>query len=118
MTVHRQLELQQGSAADFEVFLFDPNGDAEDLSGATSAEFVMQEILGDDTTTKLTRSTTAGNLSIDSAAGKLGGTLTQLEADALAKGTYSGQASVVIGGKNLVTLEFRVVVRTTGVSTS
>lgn len=118
MTVHRQLELQQGSAADFEVFLFDPNGAAEDLTGADAAHLTIREALDDATSEVVGRSTAAANLSVDVAAAKLVATLTQPEADALTPGTYAGQASVRISGKWLVTLEFVVVIRTTGVLTT
>ena len=114
----RSLTIQQGSTADLTIRLFDPNGDPEDLTGATAANLTVRTLLDDDTTEELARSTTAGTLSVDIAGSKLVASLNQAEADALRPGDYAGQASVEIGGAWLVTRQFDVRILPKGVPTS
>lgn len=114
----RTLTIQAGSTADLEVRLFDPDGAAEDLTGADAAHLTVRTVIDDETSEKLVRSTAAANLSIDVAGGKLVATLTQEEADGLPDGAFVGQASVRIGGTWFVTREFTVRIHPKGVATS
>lgn len=95
------LLLIKGSTASFEIYLYDNLGNAEDISSAQAATFVVKEY-EEASTSVLTRATSAANLSIDTGNRKLVGTLTQGEADALVPGTYIGVASLRFGATNWV----------------
>lgn len=95
MTAATVLELIKGSTKPFDVFLFDENEVKEDLSSADRAIIQVRKSIGGDIV--LSRDTTANNLTIDSANGKLVATLTGAEAAALSTGTFIASAKVRFG---------------------
>lgn len=90
------IRLVKGSVKPFDVFILDDNDVKEDLSTAEAATLVIKESI-DAATNVVLRRTTDGNLSIDEDEGKVTGTLTQGEANALTPGSYVGEVAVRLG---------------------
>jgi len=84
------LELIQGSTKPFDVYIFDENEVAEDLSSADRAIVEIRKSMGGDVV--LSRDSSAGNVTIGT--GKLTCTLLAYEAAALDTGDFIGAAKV------------------------
>lgn len=91
------LEIVRGSVMPFDVYIFDEEGVAEDLSAVTAASLIVKPS-AESPTQVFKRQTSAGNLTVDAENSKLVGTLTQAEANGLVAGLYIGEVALQIGG--------------------
>lgn len=82
--VNEVLTLIKGSSKPFDIFIFDQRGAAENLAVFDQATLSLREEEGG--STLLLRRTADVNLSINSSASKLTGTLLQADADSLKTG--------------------------------
>ena len=110
MSSETLLELIQGSVKPFDVFLFDEEDHAEDLSTATDATLRIMKYIEDEAANAILDVDTAGELSIDAANSKLICAITTVQADALPVGRFVAQANVKFGGKWFTTDPFHVLV--------
>lgn len=91
------LTLIMGSTVPFDVYLFDEEDVAEDLSAVTAATFIVKPSAVSPTFV-LKRQTASGNLTVNADEAKLTATITQAEANGLVAGMYVGEVALQIGG--------------------
>jgi len=89
------LTLVVGSTRPFEIEIADKNNEDLDLTGVTRASFRIADSV-ESTTYVLELDTDEGDLAVGS--GKLTGSMTQTQADALTTGEYVAEASLLIDG--------------------
>ena len=89
------LEIVRGSTKPFDIFIFDENEVAEDLSAADRAVVEIRKSI--DGEIVLARDTTASNLSINTSLKKLTATMLGYEAATLPIGDFIGSAKIRFG---------------------